>query len=266
MDIVSNINDAFNGLNTNIQIILDLVTKSPQSNSSIWAVITSIFHIILPMGYSLASLFFLIDFLNKSIMFEYVRWENLIKSLLKLVVAKFFMERSFELLEIIFEVVANIASAISTSPTAMQDIIDIGALQTQVETMNLIDKLFFTVQVFPVTIIMRIIKTAIQVIVYGRMIELYIYTAIAPIPLSTMTSEGLHGVAKRFLQSYTGICLQGVIIMIACLVYTGLTGDMLQVGDGTLDFKFWGLIMSSLVLLLVLVKSGSWAKQITGGM
>lgn len=262
------INSAFNGLNGDIQTILDIIVKSPESNSSIWAIITNIFNIILPIGYSLASLFFIIDFLNKSVMFEFVKWENVIKALLKLVVAKMVMENSFSLLNTIFSVIAGITTAISANPTSIGDVVDIQALQTQVEAMSLIDKIFFQIQFTPVAIFMMIIKTAIKVIVYGRMIELYIYTAIAPIPLATMTSESLHGTAKRFLQTYTGICLQGVIIMISCLAYTGLTADMVTpaTGAGSLNLNVWAFIMSSLVLLLILIKSGSWAKQITGSM
>lgn len=268
MDIMQTINDAFNGLNGDIQTILDIIVKSPQSNGSIWTIITNIFNIMLPIGYSLASLFFIIDFLNKSIMFEFIKWENVIKALLKLVVAKMVMENSFTLLNTIFSVISGITTAIAVNPTSIGDVVDINALQTQVEAMSLIDKISFRIEFAPVAILMMIIKTAIQVIVYGRMIELYIYTAIAPIPLATMTSESLHGTAKRFLQTYTGICLQGVIIMISCLTYTGLAGDMVTpaTGSGSLNLNVWGFIMSSLVLLLILIKSGSWAKQITGSM
>lgn len=266
MDIMDTIQNAFNGLNGDIQTILKIVNTSPESNGSIWAIITNIFNVILPVGYSLATLFFLQDFLNKSIMLDYMKWENVVKSLLKLIVAKFFMERSFELLGIIFGIVAGITASISAHPVQIKDIVDIATLKTQVEAMNLIDKIFFQMQFTPVTIFMMLIKTVIKVIVYGRMIELYIYTAVAPIPLATMTSESLHGIAKKFLQSYTGVCLQGLIIMISCLAYTGLVGDMVQPasGNGELSLNVWGFIMSSLVLLLVLLKSGSWSKAITG--
>ena len=140
MDILDTINSAFNGFNQDIVKILEIVTQSPSSNTA-WQVITNIFNILLPVGYSLATLFFIMDFLNSTIKFDNVRWENIIKILLKLVIAKFVLENAFELLEMIFKFTASNATAIGTKPTDIKDLFDIDVLQTQIEAMGFWDKI-----------------------------------------------------------------------------------------------------------------------------
>ena len=56
--------------------------------------------------------------------------------------------------------------------------------------------------------------------VYGRFFKLYMYTAIAPIPLSTFAGEPTSVIGKSFLKSYAAVCLEGVIIVLACIIFS----------------------------------------------
>ena len=56
--------------------------------------------------------------------------------------------------------------------------------------------------------------------VYGRFFRLYLYTAIAPIPLSSFAGEPTQNVGKSFLKSYTAVCLEGAIVVLACIIFS----------------------------------------------
>jgi hypothetical protein len=56
--------------------------------------------------------------------------------------------------------------------------------------------------------------------VYGRFFRLYMYTAIAPIPLSTFAGDATSSVGKAFLKSYAAVCLEGAIILLACVIFS----------------------------------------------
>lgn len=259
--IINAIKETFGNFNQVIDQVTQIVTTNPQSNAGMWSVVQAIYNVVLPVSYTLAVLYFIIDFLNKSIMLEYMQWENVVKSLFKLVVCKMILENVMKLMTGVFSVASSLISSIGTV-TVQTHNIDYTGLQQTLNSMDFLERTFYYVDLIPLKLIMNLIKIAILVIAYGRMIEIYIYTAWAPIPLSSLASEGLHHTAKRFLQDYSGVCLQGGIIITSCSLYGGLMKNMV-IKPGSQGLL--SMIMYSLVLLIILVKSGSWAKKLTGG-
>ena len=61
--------------------------------------------------------------------------------------------------------------------------------------------------------------------VYGRMFSLWMYAAIAPIPLSTFAGEPTSSVGKNFIRSYAGVCLQGVVIALSCIIFSAISSS-----------------------------------------
>lgn len=260
--ILNNIKDTFGGFNETIKEVINMVSVSPDANAGMWHVATTIYNIILPIGLSLAGLYFIIDFLNKSVMLEYMRWENLVKSLFRLVVAKVILQNGFKLMTLILGIATEIIGNIGTSIPSISNI-DYSVIQKTIESMGFFEKLGYLMQIYPLSFIMMIVKFGISLIVIGRMFEIYVYTALAPIPLAGLTGEDSQGIAKNFLKNYAGVCLQGVIIVVCCSLYGGLIKDVVMKPgvQGLTTF-----VMYSLVLLLVLIKSGAWANKLTGGM
>ena len=80
------------------------------------------------------------------------------------------------------------------------------------------------------------------------------YTAIAPIPLATMAGQPTEGIAKSFLKSYAGVCMQGVVIVLACIIFTAYAGSMPQI-DPSKDAiaMVWTYVTEVLFNLLVLL-------------
>ena len=90
--------------------------------------------------------------------------------------------------------------------------------------------------------------------VYGRFFRIYMYTAIAPIPLSTMAGQPTENIAKSFLKSYAGVCLQGVVIVLACVIFTAYAGSMPEI-DTTKEplAMVWSYVSEVLFNMLVLL-------------
>jgi len=263
--IVLEIDQLFNNLNIEISKVADIITQPQSAMPGLWNMIEGIFNCLLPIGYSLLALFFMLDFLNKTVTFRIAKIENIIKILIRMVLAKVVMQSSFEILGLIYQSISDLISLVYNSPDTIQNIVDIAELKTQLEGMKLMELIMFQVNFMPIKLIMNFLLILIKVICYGRIIELYVFTALAPLPLSTMANEEYNNVAKRFFQHYISICLQGLIIMIACMSFSGIANTILvSTANSSAELGMWGTISSCLVLLLVITQSKNWAKQIVG--
>jgi len=263
--IVSEIDQLFNGLNADIGTIVDIITRPQSSIPGLWNMVEGIFSCILPIGYSLLTLFFMLDFFNKTITFKVTKIENIIKILIRVILAKVIMESSFELLNFIYQAISDLISLVYNSPATIQTVIDIEALRTQLEGMGTLELIMYQVKLMPMNFVMSIVKIFIQVICYGRIIEIYIYTALAPLPLATMPNEEYSNTAKRFIQQYISVCLQGIVILIATMSFSGLVDTIVvAAGSENTEIGLWGMITVSIVLLYTLSQSKNWAKQIVG--
>ena len=90
--------------------------------------------------------------------------------------------------------------------------------------------------------------------VYGRMFSLWMYAAIAPIPLSTFAGEPTISVGKNFIRSYAGVCLQGVVIALSCIIFSAITSSPPAVDTGaSVVTAVWTYVGELAFNLLVLV-------------
>lgn len=265
MDAGQSIRNTYSGFDEVINELMSILTMAPESNTAIWGVIKSIFNVMLPIGFSIATIFVIIGFIGKSMVFKVNSYEQVVKLFLVMAIGKAILENSFEILGWMYSIVADMIGAVGTSSASLEDLVDVEAMVAVAESMNGLERFFFNASQIPITLLTMIIKYAILVFAYGRMIEIYIYVAIAPIPLATAVSEDYNHIAKKFFQAYIGVCLQGLIMLLSCKIFTGLVVQFLNpatqhssMGGGG------GFLLASMVLLFVLAKSGTWGKQIVG--
>ena len=103
------------------------------------------------------------------------------------------------------------------------------------------------------SLLITIMSFIIIMTVYGRYFSLYMYAAIAPIPLAAFAGEGTTQIGMQFLKSYMGVCLQGAIIVLACVIFTAFAAAPPSVsGDGVVQMV-WNYIAELVFNLLVLV-------------
>ena len=99
------------------------------------------------------------------------------------------------------------------------------------------------------------IRSRRSVVRYGRMFKIYMYTAIAPIPISSFAGEPTQSIGKNFIRSYVGVCLEGAIIALACIIFSAYAASPPAVGDTELSAVtiVWNYVGELVFNLLVLV-------------
>ena len=95
--------------------------------------------------------------------------------------------------------------------------------------------------------------------VYGRFFKLYLYTAIAPIPLSAFAGEPSQNVGKSFIKSYVSVCMEGAIIVLACIIFSLFASNppavKTRLPATTQEWSYIGELVFNMILLVGTVKN-----------
>ena len=223
--IVQNLQNALNTWNSKLADIWNLVTQTPETfkGGAIWNVIKNIYGGMQAIGLALLVLFFVVGVMKTcGSLTEVKKPEHTLKLFIRFAIAKIVVTYGMDLMMAIFKISQGIVSKVmtiskitsstnSTLPTEMiKAIEDCG--------------FFESIPLWAVTLIGGLVVTVLSFImimtVYGRFFKLYLYTALAPVPLSTFAGEPTQSVGKSFLKSYAAVCLEGVIIVLSCIIFS----------------------------------------------
>ena len=223
--VVQNLQNALDTWNSKLSEIWQLVTQTPETfkGGIIWQVILNIHGALQAIGLALLVLFFVVGVMKTCGSFAEVKKpEHALKLFIRFAIAKIVVTYGLDLMLSLFKIVQGVISTIitasglggTTSTTLPQTII------TAVEDCGF----FESIPLWAVTLIGGLFITVLSFImiltVYGRFFKLYLYTAIAPIPLSTFAGEPTQSVGKSFIKSYCAVCLEGAIIVLACIIFS----------------------------------------------
>ncbi len=266
--IVQNLENALETWNSKLSEIWMLITQSPQSfkGGAIWGVVVNIHGALQAIGYALLVLFFVVGVVKTCGSFAEVKKpEHALKLFIRFALAKgvitYGMELMLALLEIIQGVISSIMNAAGFgSPQATvlpQEII------TAVEDCGF----FESIPLWAVTLIgglfIWVLSFVMILSVYGRFFKMYMYTAIAPIPLSSFAGEPSQNIGKSFLKSYVAVCLEGAIIVLACIIFSVFASSPPVVNpDAAAASMVWSYIGELIFNMLVLVGSVKMADRI----
>ncbi|MCR5592246.1 MAG: hypothetical protein K6F79_00675 [Saccharofermentans sp.] len=241
-----------------------LLTTSPQTfkDGAIWSVITAINGVLGAIGTALLVLFFTVGVIKTCGSFaELKKPETTVKVFIRFAVAKALIDNGLNIMvdfvTIIQGIIADITNT-SSIGTALEFVIP-SDVQATFESIGILDG---AIPVWAVCFISHIAMIVIAIIllltVYGRFFRIYMYTAIAPIPLSTLAGQPTENIARSFLKSYAGVCLQGVVIVLACIIFTAFAATAPEM-DTTLDplemvWKYVSELIFNMLILLGLVK------------
>lgn len=250
----------YGGMDKTIKNVVDILSMDPSSNTSIWKVIENAFHIILPVGLMIAATFVLITLIEKAALFQLVTLENVAKMFFMFIIGKVILENSFEILGWIYQIVAGLIGDLGTITSGGATDADMKAMADKIDAMHLFQRIAFLAEGIPLSLMNSLLQLVIAAAAYGRLVEIYVFTAVAPLPLATLVSETHANIAKRFLQGYIAACIQGLIMLLALLIFQGL--ELQTKGDASQGP--FATLLQSIVLLGVISKSGGWAKTIAG--
>ena len=271
--IVGNLQNALDTWNGKLSEIYTLVTQNPSSfkGGTIWEIIVNINGALQAIGLALLVLFFVIGVVRTCTNFsELKRPEQALKLFLRFAIAKGIVTYGLDLMLAVFKIIQGIVTTImsktsfqASSMTLPQEIID------AVNNCGF----FESIPLWAVTILGGLFVTVLSFIliltVYGRFFKLYMYTAIAPVPLSSFAGETTQNIGKSFLKSYIGVCLEGAIIVLACIIFSAFATSPPVVDAGAepvnMVWKYIGeLIFNMLVLVGTIRLSDRIVREMMG--
>ena len=257
--VVQNLENALETWNSKLSEIWQLLTTSPQEfkGGSIWSVMVNINGAVQAIGLALLVVFFVVGVVRTCGSFTDVKKpEHALKLFIRFAIAKGVITYGLELMLALFNIVQGTISTIMTSAgfgTPNQTTLP-AEMVTTIESCGF----FESIPLWAVTLIGGLFITVLSFImimtVYGRFFKLYMYTALAPIPLSTFAGEPSQNVGKSFIKSYCAVLLEGAVIVLACIIFSLFASTPPVVNpDAAAVTQVWAYIGELVFNMLVLV-------------
>ena len=260
--------------NDKLAEVWKLLTISPASfkGGGIWKVILTVNGAMQAIGLALVVLFFLVGMMKTSSSLDEVkRPEHALKLFLRFAISKGVVTYGLELMMAIFQISQGVTSKIMTS----SGITKTGKTTLPKEMIKAIEDcgFFESIPLWAITLIGSLFITVLSFIiiltVYGRFFKIYMYTAIAPIPLSTFAGQPTQSVGISFLKSYAAVCLEGAIIVLACVIFSLFAASPPVVdtdaAPAAMVWKYIGeLVFNMLVLVGTVKMSDRIVREIMG--
>ena len=251
--------------------IWSLLTTSPQDfkGGGIWSVIENIHGGMKAIGYSLLVLFFVIGVMKTTTNFsELKRPEQAVKLFIRFAIAKGIVGYSMDLMMALFKIGQGVITKMGNASGLVNHNLKLPNEITQkIVDCGFMESIPLWMVAFLGSLLITVLSFVMILTVYSRFFTLYMYTAIAPVPLSTFAGEGTSQVGKHFLKSYVGVCLQGAIILLGCIIYSAfLTKTGGSYDDLSTVAAVWKYIGEVLFNMLILVGSVKAAEKITKDM
>jgi hypothetical protein len=261
--VIDNLNNALQTWNDKMSEIWLLVTQSPTEfkGGGIWNVIVNIHGALQATGFALLVLFFVIGVVKTCGSFAEVKKpEHALKLFIRFALAKGVVTYGLELMMALFNIVQGIISTIINSSglgSATQTVLPNTIVQA-IEDCGF----FASIPLWAVTLIGGLFITVLSFImilsVYGRFFKLYLYTAIAPVPLASFAGEPSQSIGKAFLKGYAAVCLEGAIIILACVIFSVFASSPpvvdTSVSAVTMVWSYIGELIFNMLVLVGAVK------------
>lgn len=261
--IIDNLINAIETWNEKLTEIWLLLTQDIQTfkGGVIWGIIEKVHGALLAIGLALLVLFFVMGIVKNFTNFnEIKRPEQAVKLFIRFALARGLVVYGMELMLAIFDIVQGIIIQIT-------QIVGLGNVNRTVLPQEIIDAVngcgfLESIPLWAVTLLGGIFITVLSFVliltVYGRFFRIYMYTAISPIPLSFAAGEATQSTAMTFIKSYAGVCLEGAIIVLACIIYTAFASSPPVVdttaSTASMVWSYVGEIIFNMLILVGTVK------------
>lgn len=266
--ILGNLSGMFDTVNTKVGEIAGEVGMTPSAwNGGVFNLIRSLSEtVIIPivgiiltfvMCYELIQLV-----IEKNNLHDVDTW-IFFKWIFKTFVAVFLVTNTWNIVMAIFDVAQNVVSqsgGIISGSTSIDLSTAIPDMEAQLEAMDLGPLLGLWFQSMVVGLTMNILSICIFLVVYGRMIEIYLVTSVGPIPFATMSNREWSSVGQNYLKSLIALGFQAFLIMICVGIYAVLIQEISTADN--ISAAIWGCMGYTVLLCFTLFKTGSMAKGI----
>ncbi|OUN99687.1 hypothetical protein B5F98_00480 [Pseudoflavonifractor sp. An44] len=266
--VVQNLQNALDTWNGKLGEIWTLITQSPESfkGGEIWQVVVNIHGALQAIGYALLVLFFLTGLVRTCGSFaEAKRPEQVVRLFVRFAIAKGAITYGMELMLALLAVVQGTISTIMNAAGlgVIQETVLPSEIVDAIEACSFVD----SIPLWAITLIgglfVWVLSFVMILSVYGRFFRMYMYTAIAPIPLSTFAGAPSQSVGISFLKSYAAVCLEGAIIVLACIIFSVFAASPPVVNpDAEAATMVWSYVGELIFNMLILVGAVKMADRV----
>ena len=263
-----NLSTMFGDVNEKVGSIAGEVGQTPQAwNASIFSMIRTLSeNVIVPIAglvityvlrYELITMITEKNNMHDVDTFMFFKW------FFKSWVAVYLVTHTFDITMAVFELAQHVvggAAGVIGGNTSINVNSALSSMQSQLGSMEIPELLLLVMETSLVSLCMKIMSILITVILYGRMIEIYLYCSVAPIPFATMTNREWGQIGNNYLRSLFALGFQGFLIMICVGIYAVLVNTMIIANN--LHSAIFSLASYTVILCFSLFKSGALAKSI----
>ncbi|MGM9600424.1 MAG: VirB6/TrbL-like conjugal transfer protein, CD1112 family [Faecousia sp.] len=267
--ILNNLTGLFDTVNTRVGEIAVQVGTTPASwNAGVFSLIRQLSEtVILPIAgliLTFVATYELIQLIIEKNNLHDLDYWIFFKWIFKTACAILILSNTFNIVNAVFDVsqsvIARSAGIIQSSTDITPSMMD--TLEATLETMGLGSLLGLFMQSLLINVTMWALNIIIFVIVYGRMLEIYMITSLAPIPMATLSNREMGSMGQNYLKSLLAVGFQGLLILLCVGIYAVLIQSIATSGDPI--GAIWGCVGYTVLLCFMLFKTGSIAKSIFG--
>ena len=268
--ITGNLTTMFTYVNDKAGTIATEVAKTPQGwNSNIFNMIHNLSDsVIVPIAGMIITFVLCYELISmiteKNNMHDLDTW-MFFKWFFKAWIAVYLVSHTFDITMAIFDVgqhIVNAAAGVISSDTAIDVTATITDMQTKMETMELGELLQLSMETAVVSLCMKIISILISVVLVGRMIEIYIYSSISPVPFATLTNREWGQIGNNYVKGLLALGFQGFFIMVIVGIYCVLVHSMTIAAD--VHSALFSIAGYTVVLCFALFKTDNVSRSIFG--
>ena len=264
--IASNLTGMVDSVNTKVGDIAAQVGQTPQGwNSGIFSMIQNLSNnVILPIAGIILALVMTMEFIriimDKNNMHDFDTW-SILMWVFKTACAILIVSNTWNIVMAVFDVsqtVVNNAAGIIVGNTDIELVTE--GLEETLMAMELSSLIGLWFQSMTVGVTMNILSIIIMLICFGRMIEIYLVTSVAPIPMSTMMNHEWSQMGQNYLRSLFALAFQGFLIIVCVAIYAVLVQNMVVESD--ISMAIWTVMGYTVLLCFTLFKTSSLAKSV----
>ena len=266
--ITSNLDTMFTDVNTKVETIAAEVGKTPQNwNSGIFSMIKNLSdNVIVPIAGMIITFVLCYELISmlteKNNMHDIDTW-MFFKYFFKMWVAVWIVSHTFTITMAVFDVgqsVVSRAAGVISSDTAINIDTMITTMETAMESMEIGELVILALETMLVSLCMKVISVFITVILYGRMIEIYLYSSVGAIPFATMSNREWGQIGNNYLRGLFALAFQGFFMMVCVGIYAVLVANI-QMSDN-IHSALFGVMAYTVILCFSLMKTGNFARSI----
>ena len=258
--IVDNLNSALGTWNGKLAEIWQLLSTTPENfkGGGVWTVMQDINGALQAIGCALLVLFFVMGIVKTCGSFtELKKPEMVFKCFIRFVLAQAAVTHGMELMTALFKVAQGMISTIMTASglSALTDTTLPSEMVTIIEDVGFLESIPLWAITLLGSLFIWVLSLIMILTVYSRFFKLYLATAIAPIPMASFAGQPSSSIGVAFLKSYAAICLEGCIIVLACVIFSAFATTPPAIADDTLAAAtiVWNYVGELIFNMLVLV-------------